>query len=128
MNSFFNISFADTMRGCLNKAISDAIREYREQGYSDFTRDRKLGMDKMIKFMLTMKGEALTKNCTKPTLMPALLPSCSDVKIWKSPSCRAYWKIIICCAMMKRSLKDTGYLPWTGQPSIWHMMKTQKPI
>lgn len=61
MNSFFNISFADTMRGCLNKAISDAIREYREQGYSDFTRDRKLGMDKMIKFMLTMNGGSLNK-------------------------------------------------------------------
>ena len=61
MNSFFNMTFADTMKGYLNEAISGAIKEYREQGYSDFTRNRKLGMDTMIRFMLTMNGGSLNK-------------------------------------------------------------------
>ena len=61
MNSFFNMTFADTMKGYLNEAISSAIKEYREQGYYDLTRNRKLGMDTMIKFMLTMNGGSLNK-------------------------------------------------------------------
>lgn len=59
--SFIKPAFADTMRKNLNKAINDAIAEYREQGYSDFTRNRKLDMNTMIRFMLTMNGGSLNK-------------------------------------------------------------------
>ena len=58
---FIKPTFADTMRKYLNKAINDAIAEYREQGYSDFTRNRKLDMNTMIRFMLTMDGGSLNK-------------------------------------------------------------------
>ena len=61
MNNFFNMTFADTMRKYLNKAINDAIAEYREQDYPDFTRNRKLDMNTIIRFMLTMNGGSLNK-------------------------------------------------------------------
>ena len=61
MNSFFNMSFADTMRKYLNKAINDAIAGYKKQDYPDFTRNRKLDMNTMIRFMLTMNGGSLNK-------------------------------------------------------------------
>lgn len=55
------MTFADTMRKYLNKAINDAIAEYREQDYPDFTRNRKLDMNTIIRFMLTMNGGSLNK-------------------------------------------------------------------
>lgn len=100
MNSFFNMTFADTMRKYLNKAINDAIEEYREQDYPDFTRNRKLDMNTMIRFMLTMNGEALTKNYMKLELRQVRPHSCNSAKNWKYPCFRAYWNIITCYAMI----------------------------
>ena len=57
----FTTTFADTKRKYLNKAINDAIAEYREQGYSDFAQNRKLDMNTMIRFMLTMNEGSLNK-------------------------------------------------------------------
>lgn len=63
MYSFFRDSFADVMKRCLNKAISDAVNEYKEdnKGCPEFSRDRELTMDKMLKLMLTMQGGCLQK-------------------------------------------------------------------
>ena len=128
MNSFFDITFADTMRKYLNKAINDAIEEYREQGYSDFTRNRKLDMNTMIRFMLTMNGGSLNKELYEAGIDASPSAFVQQRKNWKYPYFRAFWNIITSYAMMKRGLKDTECLLWTARPSILHMMKRRTLI
>ena len=64
----YNPSYADILKGKLNKAIADAISEYREyyEGSSGFSRSRKLDLETMIKLLLYMDGGCLEKNCMKP--------------------------------------------------------------